>query len=488
MHSHHKDGVNFDSNRHNLNIERRIMERGDVFNIDTKNNNSSKYFKEQNNLEQNNFGEITGRSYQSVEIDQGMPMRDFLSDTNQKNTETLQNPFVDFNLYSSDSQQNINYNDTSSHESFGNLQTENANTYSNEIAPTQYINPITIVSTVINSFGSYIFKAIETNFKHSRIVISPVNLILPFMVIYLGSSGDTTKYLKDIFSFPDKSTLLKVMSEVKRYIKDHNYIMDNNTLLLPSDTPSNKAFSHHVDRLCTLDHYNKNNNINETIRLNNNIYKSSHRVIKDVLSTNTINNKSSIISINTIIMKTKWKQPFSKSKTRIEQFYGINKKNVEMMTMGKCNHKFSEDEHNYVLEMDMINDYSMAFVVSKNSEVNLTFEQINYYNNNMRNVTFDVVKIPKFKYQCRYRIDNIMKKIGINDLFDNINLDNMCTSNVNISEVIHHVVISVDEGGDGNEPHSDVNSSSNEFIINRPFSYYVTHKLTNNVILIGSYN
>ena len=163
------------------------------------------------------------------------------------------------------------------------------------------------------------------------------------------------------------------------------------------------------------------------------------------------------------------------------------------------NYNYYEDNVNQILEMDYYdNNFCMGFILPKNSN-NISLinnEQLQYYITQMKNKEINLIKIPRFKQETRYKIDNLFKKYGMKEIFSNADLSEIIPSfnfPIFITDIIHNTLIVVEEYGVKVSSVSTIIQSfghSNQitnFIANHPFLYYIRFKPENIILFVGQY-
>lgn len=501
-----QEKVNFDAQKHGLNVERRIFEREGMFNLDTKNNDSSYYFKNMENGQpsQNSYGEITGENFDVSELDQGMPMRDFMvNDKGLLHKNEKKNDYLDFDLYDQRPDMNsVSYHDPNSNDiNASNQMYSNFKERSTLLNPLERKDPLMELSSSFNRLSLHIFNGIKesTNNKH-RIVMSPLNFFFTWIMLYIGSSNETTDKIQSYFELPSKDICYKLSSELKQVISSCTSILEHNIVYIPCPATSsiNQAYQKYVSNLGVVDKLDLRNCNIETNRVSDIIQKLTHGVVKDIVPQGSFGPYTGIVTLNSFILKVKWKIPFHHNNTNNQPFYSYDKKIVQMMQQTDTIHRYGEDDKNQILEMDMLNDMAFGIVLPKDVSLpSLTYDQYNSYVNTLNEICINRVCIPKFKYRCRHRIDSVLKKLGSDDVFTNATFDNICpnTNGVNVTDMIHNCIVSVDEGklseyGQHVEQNSNRQSKSNKVIsvdANRPFAFYIRHVKSNCLITIGMY-
>jgi serine protease inhibitor len=323
-------------------------------------------------------------------------------------------------------------------------------------------------------------------------------MLQTFCILYIGSKGETENELRNFFSLPNKtltfSTLVKINQEMTNSISFSKL----NLICVPNYLSVNDAYVKYINKLGTFTQYDPKNPQNAQ-KLNNIISQSTNGLIKNIIKSEMLQN--SIVIINTLYFKSKWKHPFSSSDTKPELFNGIQQIKVLMMKQEGKHHKYFEDSFNQILEMDYKNsNFAMGFILPKSqyTEPMINPDQFGYYISALKAHEINVLKIPKFRHESKYEISGLIKKMGVTILFDNPDLSDIIpkTNNIKptINKIVHAAVIIVDESGteaaastmtelDGYSP----NMKKINFIANHKFMYYIRHIPSNIVIFIGQH-
>lgn len=484
-----------DQDIHGTNINKRILEREGMFNLNTRVEAVENFKKENPNFKKTKkgiTGEITGVQFEASILEQGMPMRNSTSSIRKKdkvNKDIHENNRLDVNLYDSpveNKNTNINYFDPGQINSFNysNLDTD----FEQKIVPSRKkINASDAYSNINNSFSWYIFNEFQKYLNQSKFVIAPFNILNLFAVLYLGSTGNTEKDLKTIFSFVSKETTFVGVNNITNKLSSK--MIMNNTLVFSQIL--NQQFKNYVKKIANLERIDMQNSKKDIVRINKNIAVSTKNIFSSVISPNMINKNLSILSTNTLYFRAIWRYPFVASKTELVQFEGETK-TIQLMTIENKRFNYTEDEYNQVIEIDLSNeDLIMGFILPKKNKLDYNMEQINLYIDNLKPVLLDTICIPKFKQQNKFKLDSILQQMGLENFYQKLDIQNITKAvKVHLSQIIHHVIISIDE--QGIEPHrtdsNNVLHTGKNFVADHPFVYYLRYIPTNAIIFIGKFS
>ncbi len=485
---------------HSININRRIMERDFMFNMDTQNDNQN------NNAATDNFniGEITGLHFNQSEIDQGMPMRgfidnrrDYIPSVEQQQEQSYYNPKLDFDLYESEPQINVSYYDPTVNES--NFQMDFSGVNDNQfIPPTKRIDPEKTFSTTINFLSCDILNKFNKLLNNKTIfTLSPLSLLAPLILLYRGSHGGTELEFKKYLSLPDKNTSFKSLSRLCQKMLMSQNVTASSLVFIPSSFPLNRAFINYVNDIGTIIPIDLSKPQQEINKINNTIRNYTGGIIKKIVDRNFINMNTNIVLISTIYFRGKWKNPFLRNQDFFEPFYSGNSADGmprQVMKFNSSIFNYYQDNLNQIVEMDYDdNEYTMGIILptSYSDEPSISHDQLEYYISQLTPTQINNLQIPKFKRQSKFRIDNLFKKIGLREIFTNADFSEITPSNniLYVSDIIHQAIIIVGENGSySNRASHDSSKSRIDFIANHPFIYYIRYIPTNTILMIGQYN
>lgn len=101
------------------------------------------------------------------------------------------------------------------------------------------------------------------------------------------------------------------------------------------------------------------------------------------------------------------------------------------------------------------------------------------------------VFLPRFKLNSDFKVNDILQRMGLNDIFDEkkSNLSNISRHLVYVSNIVHRAVIEVNEEGTVAAAASGAtltfNSISPQFYVNRPFVFLIHETTTNTLLFCG---
>lgn len=497
--------VTFDPEEHSININRRIMERGDLFNADTRGSTYKSSYNDQNRTgmefpTSNRFGEITGEIFDTSTIEQGMPMRPFynsklerLPDIDRQQQQSY-NPGIDFNLYDSKPTTNVSYFDPSINSS------DPSNNYSNIDDEDQLLNPkeridsLKYFATTSNLFSWNLLD----KFPRNSLTLSSFSILNPIVLLYRGSHNSTENEIKQALLFQSKDVTFESINKLTMKIFTAKNIIGSSLVLTPSTLQINDVFAQYAKNIGKIVPINLSRPNDEILRINNMISNFTKSSIK-----NFINHDSKIINSNTNIMlltsayyRGNWKIPFTKNNMTSYTFKGLNNnKSVNMLRQTDIIHKYYEDNLNQIIEIDYDdNEFTFGIILPKTQgKLQVSHEMYEYYVSQLKATNISNLAIPKFQQSSKFKIDNLFKNMGMIEMFMNADFSEITQSNdmLYVSDIIHQSVLTIEESNDNNYNYnnriSKNVSNARTFIADHPFIYYVRYIPFNIVVFNGYY-
>jgi serine protease inhibitor len=465
----------FDNTDHKHNVKRRLMER------QFDNNTQQSYQNDDTVDDYITVGEITGHVFNEDEIGTGMPFRPTNVDREKRrydaspgDDDDIYNHQLDFNLYSKKSNINISYNDPLTHGS-----SPLSMKYSGINDDTVILKKDTLIQQVFaslcNNFTLDLVSKFFNNLKTKKtFALSPLNIFQLFGSLYVVSKGETEQELKHYFSFSSiqKDVIQNNLINLSKYINTVG-IKYINLICMPDDINLNSSSIEYLSKSNNnIVTYNKNNVIQ---KINTIVYKNTGAI--NILNKDLINSRTNIILISSMNMNVIFKYGFDAKRT---------KNNMMIQESMPCN--YYENEEIKLMEMDMMNDLFCFGVILSRSL--LSHEKLEYYMTQTKETIMDLVSIPKFTTNSRFRIDNLFKKYGLKRIFETANLPELSPygETTYISDIVHNATITVGEGNTNQKNHITPQNNKKMFIANVPFIYYIKCKPLNILIVSGFYN
>ncbi|MEM2115932.1 MAG: serpin family protein [Candidatus Woesearchaeota archaeon] len=371
--------------------------------------------------------------------------------------------------------------------------------------------------------------------QQNSLIFSPYSLYSAMILLYEGSEGATKKALQSFFYFDDfeetrrnyyilNSKLLDYKDSSLLFIKVSNALVTNNRFRLNPDY-SNILQEFYNAKLFSFDFINEKSKAIKII--NDFISDSTSGKISNVVNENLLSKETLLLLVNVIYFKSKWKYEFEK--TQNEYFYlsPTNKFKIPMMKIEEFSGKrfgYYEDDLLQVLEMPYEDeDYSMLIFLPRFGkqkiyerypdgkilekevnfnytvyDLNLSLDFFNYVLDNMDyRSDFERIWVPKFKINSNLGFDNILKKMGLKEVFCPIaNFSRISeTPGICVSSISQIAFIEVNEkyteagavtiisAFGSSAPSRIIRNIS--FKADHPFVFFIIHRPTRTILFSG---
>ncbi|XP_028289869.1 leukocyte elastase inhibitor A-like [Gouania willdenowi] len=284
-----------------------------------------------------------------------------------------------------------------------------------------------------------------------------------------------------------------------RLYGEQSYVFDETFLV--------KTQKHYKAELETVDF--RNNAEDSRLNINMWVEKQTKGHIVDLLSESVLDSRTTLVLVNAIYFKGKWKMQFNTEDTTEEEFR-INKnetKPVKMMHIKSKFHTNSIPELNCeILEMPYEGEDLTMIIILPNDieddttgleklEKELTFDRfMEWTRPDMMGWNTAHVKLPRFNMEETYDMKDVLSSLGIVDAFDvsRSNFSGMSRANdLVLSKVLHKAVVEVNE--EGSEAAAASAAVINDravivptmFTADHPFLFFIQHKPTQMLLFAG---
>jgi serpin B len=364
------------------------------------------------------------------------------------------------------------------------------------------------VSLLINSLNDFSFnfyKQISIS-EEGNIFFSPYSIFTALSMAYEGTGDNTANEMKNVLnilqnnsqtlgSFGRIYNLLNqnpkgyTISTANAFWTHINYEFLSNYLALLENF--------YMAEASELD-FSKNIEASEII--NTWIEENTNNKIKDMIQPELLSDLTKLVLTNAIYFKGEWAIPFDEKKTYETDFtltFGENKKVNMMSDPEESFFNYSETNDLQILEMNYYgNDLSMFVILPKENNITSAESLLNYQNfSSWKNELYEIdinVEIPKFKFESKFSLKNLLKEMGIVDAFipgtaDFSGMDG--TKNLFISSAIHQAFVEVNEKGTEAAAATSVQVGLTAipeiFRADHPFVFLIQHKETGAILFMG---
>ncbi|MBU2598602.1 MAG: serpin family protein [Actinobacteria bacterium] len=369
------------------------------------------------------------------------------------------------------------------------------------------------VNKIINSnnqfaFDLYLKLKDVPEYNESNIFFSPYSISTALAMTYEGARGQTAEEMRSVFHFPEddsirRSSFAKIYNLLNK--KDKKYELHTaNALWAQKDYKfledyMNTIQRYYAGKVTNLDFVNDTEN--SRITINKWVEEQTNNKIKDLIPQGVLDALTRLVLTNAIYFKSMWIKQFDKEDT-IEDDFKVNpEKTVKVpmmrLTGEEATFNYAETEELQILEMLYEGEeLSMLILLPKEDNLKSVEESLNKEKiTELRNMLIEEqvdVYIPKFKFETKYFMNEILKKMGMSTAFSNADFSGMDgTKKLFISDVIHQAFVEVNEEGTEAAAATGVVMKETAvlpsivFRADHPFIFMIQERETGNILFLG---
>lgn len=359
-----------------------------------------------------------------------------------------------------------------------------------------------------NDFAFALLKELGTT---ENLTFSPFSISLALAMLYAGAKGDTEKALKDVLHFGDNKLAFhwsfgefaNLLSHKDRSAFESSFKVSN-VQWLQDGFPITQEFSDllakaYAAKTVNLDFAHNANTATKTI--NATVSKQTNGEINQLLKSD-LDPNTRLLLTNALYFNAKWQDQFNADMTSEGDFSKKDQEKVKATFMKQVTSlPYAEDEQKQVILMPYSDpDFATVFVLPRDNkaDVELNSESFSALIDSLANDRVDLW-LPKFSHRTSPALLDALTKLGLGIIFDSDKCDLSGMSSKDklvVSRLAHEAVVKVDEGGTtaaaatavvigvtSAPPVSDVQAK--EFHAIRPFSYFIIHRPSKNIIFAG---
>ncbi|RVE52849.1 hypothetical protein evm_002506 [Chilo suppressalis] len=309
-----------------------------------------------------------------------------------------------------------------------------------------------------------LYEAYMTTPKNS-LIMSAISIFVPFGVLGAYSGGVTHEQLMKTLNlrtkadircvFPKLTNSLKSSKDVTLNLAARTYFTEKYPLSPSFLDDMNNTFEAGVEALNFLVPQDAANRINAWVASNTN------NRIKDLASPDMFDEFTRLVIVNAIFFLGNWVDQFNPNNTINRPFYMADNKSEEIPTMyQQGSFKYGEDNNLdcKMLELDYKGEGFSFFILLPNpvDGVRTLIQKLRepkafYSAYNATSYEKVNIHLPKIKIESEYNLVDLLRKVGITDIFDEkkSNLTGILQKYepLYITTAIHKAFIQVDETG-----------------------------------------
>jgi serpin B len=366
------------------------------------------------------------------------------------------------------------------------------------------------VISVVDANNQFALELYSELNNGDNIFFSPYSIASALAMAYEGARGETADEMQSVLHFPEdslvrRSSYARIHNLINKEDKEYELYSANvfwaqqDYSFLPEYT--NTIEKYYAAEANNLDFVGKTEESRQII--NNWVEEYTNEKIKDLIPAGAINSLTRLVLTNAVYFKGDWVLKFDKKKTRDADF-GISPERtvqVKMMSLtgnkAKFNYAFIPEEELQIIELPYEGEeLSMLILLPKEGglsslEESLTVEKLNALRGRMSETKINVY-MPKFKFETKYFLPQVLSKMGMPTAFkwpgaDFSGMDG--TKDLYISNVIHQAYVEVNEEGTEAAAATAVmvgmTGMPNQFRADHPFIFMIQERTAGGILFIG---
>lgn len=352
-----------------------------------------------------------------------------------------------------------------------------------------------------------LFSAINAQAENKNVLISPLSIQIALTMATNGAQGETKAQLEELLGggMPIEELNKYLYTYVNSLPNDDGYLLDVDNSVWFRDA---EQFTVNDEFLATnkgyfdAEAYKAPFDDTTVSDINGWVSNNTDGMINEIVE--RIDEETLMFIINTVLLDAEWSVKYDKIAVKDGEFTTEDGAVQSVEMMGSMENAYIETENATGFKKNYkYGKYSFVALLP-NEGVSVS-ELVSGLDANellyaLENVSYEAVltKMPKFSTEYSLEMNEVLKGIGITDMFDGMladfsSLGEYQNGNIFVSRVIHKTAISVCENGTkaaavtsvyldgGSAP-----TKPKEVILDRPFVYMIIDSETNLPIFIGT--
>lgn len=361
----------------------------------------------------------------------------------------------------------------------------------------------------LNDFSFNFYDTLKSS-EDGNLFFSPYSIFTAFSMAYEGARGNTATEIENVLKILQNNS-----AQLGSFGRIYNLLNQNQEGYTISTA---NAFWKNIDYaflpsylsllenfyMAEADELDFSKSAEAAQIINAWIEENTNGKIKDMVSADMFSEWTKLVLANAIYFKGLWAKPFDTEDTYDADFELSTGDTVivDMMRSDSEDSEFNytETDDLQILELPYTSDdIAMIVILPKENNISIAEAAINVENlTAWRNDFFERevdVHLPKFKFETRYLLNDLMVEMGMVDAFspgvaDFSGMDG--TDYLFISQAIHQAYVEVNEEGTEAAAATVIIMEATaapaepiEFNADHPFIFLIQHKLTDSILFMG---
>nr|XP_021502692.1 serine protease inhibitor A3N-like [Meriones unguiculatus] len=326
------------------------------------------------------------------------------------------------------------------------------------------VDSLTLVSRNTD-FAFSLYKKLVLKNPDKNVVFSPFSISSTLAVLSLGANSNTMEEILEGLKFNLTETpeadihqgfahLLDILSQPW----DQVQISTGSAMFIEKSLEILAEFREKARALYQAEAFTTNFQQPQEAKklINDYVRKQTQGKIEELIS--DLDEEISMVLVNYIYFKGKWKNPFDPHDTFKSEFHLDEKRSVKvpMMKAEDLTTPYFRDEELScsVVELEYTGNASALFILPDEGkmqqvEASLRPETLRKWKNSLRPRMIDELYLPKFSISTDYSLENILPQLGIREVFSTqADLSRITgAKDLRVSQVVHKAVLDVAETG-----------------------------------------
>lgn len=356
----------------------------------------------------------------------------------------------------------------------------------------------------------------ERQFTGENLFYSPSSLSIALAMTSMGARGNTAEQLNKALHWEGLSQD-KLHDNGKEFLvalqesnTKGNELTAANGLFVQKDYPLSRGFSEGIKkfydaRIASVDYQNDAEGARREV--NKWVEEKTEQKIKNLIAEGVFNSLTKLTLVNAIYFKGFWQKEFDKRATYDQKFFVSTREKIQVRMMHlKASFKLHKADTYKVLEMPYKgNDFSMIILLPHKVdglvklEEDLTYDKLQRAIESVTEKSERVVKVslPRFKVTQQFLLNDILAKMGAEDMFSKFADFAGITpgsEKLYVSHVIHKAFVEVNEKSTEAAAATAAvirlrsatrRRSYPKFRADHPFLFIIYHKKSNAILFMG---
>lgn len=382
--------------------------------------------------------------------------------------------------------------------------------------------PISPAAQANHNFTINILKKLVRS--GNNILFSPLSISSVLALTSLGAKGNTRREIEqvlqyDLFEEANSSASHHVYQNLVRKLTSRH---DGTNVSIASAFFVNRLrkvfpkFREQAQKFYDTEFHTMNDD--PVAQINQWVAQHTNNMIKDMASPGSITPELPVALINAVHFKANWLHPFGKHSTKLMDFHvrksqkvqvpmmymedglpvlynkGLNSHVVELPYGGQELSTRSDPRYEYH-GLQPFGDFSMyIFLPVKKYGLTRLIKSLTTDNlmMSLKDLQWDTIGfwLPKFKFDLKFPLANLLKKLGIKQLFCKPDLSRMSPDPSAIPDILHGAAIDVNEEGTEAAASTGIFATSSnwkppQLKSDHPFLFFIIHNPTNVILFAG---